>query len=173
MAQRCLNPAERRLSSLSRLRIPWETSWAALQPLVLQREAVPWAGGTTVPPTPPWVSVPGAQPQPGPPSTSRETSLGWGGVGAASLWGQVWHREGQVGCVRDEGFQRFSPGHTPYFGKSWMRAGLPNIPKELSGAGRGAQALPQAVCVMSVGCVHCLPARCTSCLWLQRCFVWI
>lgn len=32
-----------------------------------------------VPPNPPWASVPGAQPQPGPPSTSRETSLGWGG----------------------------------------------------------------------------------------------
>lgn len=154
MAQRCFNPAGGRLSSLSMLRIPWETSWAALQPLVLQHEAVPWAGGTVAPPNPPGSLFPGAQPQSGPPSSSHAASLG---VGAASLWGQVWHRGGRWYVWGTRGPSSFSPGHTPYFWKSWMRAGLENIPKELSGAGREAQALPQTVgtrvCVVWGVCV--------------------
>lgn len=92
MAQRCFNPAAGRMSSLSRLRIPWETSWAALQPLVLQREAVPWAGGTMVPPNAPGSLSLELSPSRDPPSSS----LHWGGVGAASLWGQVWHRGGRL-----------------------------------------------------------------------------
>lgn len=119
-AQSCFNPAGGRLSSLSRLRIPWETSWAALQPLVLQR--VPWA-----PPKPPWV-CPGAQPQSGPPAAPMW--LHWAG-GCLSV-GQGWHRGGRLHVWGMRGSSILSPGHTPYFGKSWMRAGLANIPKELS-----------------------------------------
>lgn len=163
-AQRCFNPAGGRLSSLSRLRAPRKPPGQPLSPLSCSMRLSPGFGGFS---KPPWVSVPGAQPQSGPPSSSHAGSLGCRlppcGAGVAQGW--------QVACGGKEGFKQLSPGHTPYFGKSWMRA---NIPKELSGAGRGAQALPQAVCVcVGCVCVHCLPARCKSCLWLQRCFVWI
>lgn len=152
MAQRCFNPAGGRLTSLSRLRISCKPPGQPLSPLSCSMRLSPGFGAFS---KSPWVSVSGAQPQSGPPSTSHMASLGWRllpcGAGVAQGW--------QVECVGNEGSSSFSPGHTPCFGKSWMRA---NIPKELSGAGRGAQALPQAVCVwgvcaLSPGQVQILP----------------
>lgn len=172
MAQRRFNPAGGRLSSLSMLRILWETSWAALQPLVLQHEAVPWAGGTVVPPNPPGsLSL---ELSPSRDLSAAPTRLHWGGgclpVGAGVAQG--W----QVVCVGDEGSKRLlSRTHTLFWeeldacwaGKYCQRA-------LWGGEGSTGVASSSVVCVVCVGGrVCCLLARCKSCLWLQRCFVWI
>lgn len=175
MAQRCFNPAGGRLSSLSMLRIPWETSWAALQPLVLQHEAVPWAGGTVAPPNPPGSLFPGAQPQSGPPSSSHAASLGWGlppcggrcGTGVAG--GMCGGRGVQAASLQDT---------HPIFGRAGCVLGWKIFPKSCLGqGGKHRRCLKQSVpvCVWCGGCVCvcCLLARCKSCLWLKRCFVWI
>lgn len=153
MAQRCFNPAGGRLSSLSMLRIPWETSRAALQPLVLQHEAVPWAGGTVAPPNPPGSLFPGAQPQSGPPSSSHAASLGWGlppcggrcGTGVAG--GMCGGRGVQAASLQDT---------HPIFGRAGCVLGWKIFPKSCLGqGGKHRRCLKQSVpvCVWCGGCV--------------------
>lgn len=112
MAQRRFNPARGRLSSLSMLRILWDTSWAALQPLVLQHEAVPWAGGTVVPPNPPGSLSLELSPSRDLPAAPMRLHWGGGclpvGAGVAQGW--------QVVCVGDEGSKRLlSRTHTLFW----------------------------------------------------------
>lgn len=94
---------------------------------------------------------------------------GFTGVGAASLWGQMWHRGDRLD-VGGQGVQVASlQGTHPLLGRAGCVLGWQIFPKELSGAGRGAQALPQAagtrvcvwcvcgLCALSPGQVQILP----------------
>lgn len=162
-AQRCFNPAGGRLSSLSRLRAPCKPPGQPLSPLSCSMRLSPGFGGFS---KPPWVAVPGAQPQSGPRSSSHVGSLGCRlppcGAGVAQGW--------QVACGGKERFkQLLSWAHTLF----WEELDACKYSQGALWGGEGSTGVASSrVCVCGV-CVHCLPARCKSCLWLQRCFVWI
>lgn len=149
-AQLCFNPAGGRLSSLSTLRIPPETSRAALQPLVLQQEAVPWAGGTAAPPNPP-----GSLSQEL--SSSRDLPCGFAGLGLPPCGASVaqgWH----IVCVGDEGPTQLLRRAPTLF---WEELGACWAGKYSPRAVRGGEGSRSSRGVRK------------SRLWLRRCFVWI
>lgn len=173
MAQPCVNPAAGKLGSFSMPRSPWETSRggpcgpSTRSPFCstgLSPGQVAQQGCSD----PPWVSVPGAQPQLGSPSSSRAVLQGWG---AASPQQHTRRRGGKLCVCWGPGVQVASLQDThPILGRVGCVPGQQTVPKgSLGWGGKRSRQLEQSapVCV----CVCCLPARCKSCLWLRRCCV--
>lgn len=147
-AQRCFNPAGGRLSSLSRLRAPCKPPGQPLSPLSCSMRLSPGFGGFS---KPPWVAVPGAQPQSGPRSSSHVGSLGCRlppcGAGVAQGW--------QVACGGKERFkQLLSWAHTLF----WEELDACKYSQGALWGGEGSTGVASSrVCVCG-GCV-CIVSR--------------
>lgn len=152
-AQPCFNPAGGRLSSLSRLRAPCKPPGQPLSPLSCSMRLSPGFGGFS---KPPWVAVPGAQPQSGPRSSSHVGSLGCRlppcGAGVAQGW--------QVACGGKERFkQLLSWAHTLF----WEELDACKYSQGALWGGEGSTGVASSrvcvwgVCALSPGQVQILP----------------